>query len=196
MIQNIPHPISRIPSPVSSHSPSMLPAHTQPPLLPLPAHPPVLPIGVRGAETADIAGIVHLVKVHAYRGDVLPRSLRDIEHTLNDWFVAVDQTGEVFACVSLLPYSDRYAEVRSLAVDDRVKGQGYGQAVVAQLIAIARERQIPVVFALTRAVQFFLKAGFSITDKEHYPEKVFKDCSICPLLHNCDEIAVELKLTS
>ncbi len=47
-----------------------------------------------------------------------------------------------------------------------------------------------MVFALTRAVPFFEKQGFIITDKDNFPEKVWRDCMICPVRHACDEVAV------
>jgi amino-acid N-acetyltransferase len=98
------------------------------------------------------------------------------------------------ACVSLLYYTPELAEVRSLAVSDAVKGQGWGKAIVAAIIAKAEREQVPTLFALTRAVHFFEKAGFSVTEKDRFPEKVWRDCHICPLLHHCDETAVILRV--
>ncbi len=66
----------------------------------------------------------------------------------------------------------------------RVRGRG----------ARARARGIPTVFALTRAVPFFERLGFAVTDKERFPEKVWKDCVVCPLQHACDETAVVMDL--
>ena len=57
-----------------------------------------------------------------------------------------------------------------------------------------RRRGIPTLFALTRAVPFFEKMGFSITEKERFPQKVWNDCNICPLKEMCDETAMVLEL--
>jgi amino-acid N-acetyltransferase len=105
-----------------------------------------------------------------------------------------EEAGAIVACVSLLYYTPELAEVRSLAVSDAVKGQGWGKAIVAAIIAKAEREQVPTLFALTRAVHFFEKAGFSVTEKDRFPEKVWRDCHICPLLHHCDETAVILRV--
>ncbi|MGB5059003.1 MAG: argininosuccinate synthase, partial [Candidatus Promineifilaceae bacterium] len=130
----------------------------------------------------------------ARRGDLLPRSALSIRDTLHDWLVGVYPDGDIVACVSLFYYTPYLAEVRSLAVSDRVKGQGWGRTIVKEAVNEARHRNVPTLFALTRAVDFFQKVGFKITVKERFPQKVFRDCSICPLLEACDETAVVLEL--
>ncbi|HEX6386093.1 MAG TPA: GNAT family N-acetyltransferase [Anaerolineae bacterium] len=149
---------------------------------------------VRAATPADIASILRLVNEHARRGELLPRTAVSIRDTLPDWLVGEDEEGCIVACVSLLFYTPTLAEVRSLAVDDRCKGQGWGSTIMAALIVEAQRRGVPTLFALTRAVRFFERAGFTVTDKEMFPEKVWRDCHICPIRHRCDETAVVLHL--
>jgi len=148
---------------------------------------------IRPATPTDIPGILALVNEHVRRGDLLPRTAKSIRSTLSDWLVG-EQAGVIVACVSLLYYTPGLAEVRSLAVSDAVKGQGWGRAIVAAIIAKAEREQVPTLFALTRAVHFFEKAGFAITEKDRFPEKVWRDCHVCPLLHHCDETAVILRV--
>ena len=150
---------------------------------------------IRPAVAGDVAGIHSLVTEYAGRGDLLPRTAESIVETLPDWLVA-EQDGLVMACVALLPYNASLAEVRSLAVNGAVHGQGWGAAIVAAAIAEAQRRGIPMLFALTRAVPFFVRAGFAITDKVFFPEKVWRDCNICPVREACDETAVVLHLDS
>jgi amino-acid N-acetyltransferase len=85
-------------------------------------------------------------------------------------------------------------EVRSLAVLPVFRSYGLGRKIVLALVERARQRGIPTVFALTRAVAFFERLGFSVTNKERFPEKVWRDCAICPLQHACDETAVVLEI--
>lgn len=147
---------------------------------------------VRPTE-ADVPGLVALVNAYARRGDLLPRSEASIRATLDDWVIG--KVGEsIIACGSLLLYSPTLAEVRSLAVADAAQGTGLGRKVVEALLEEARHRHIPTVFALTRAVGFFQRMGFAITDKEFFPQKVWNDCAICPLKDNCDETAVVRQL--
>jgi argininosuccinate synthase len=151
---------------------------------------------IRAAKPKDIPDIMTLVEDHAQRGALLPRTAESVHETLDNWLVGKDEDGEIVACVSLHRYTPALAEVRSLAVADKVKGQGYGRTIVKAIIAEARQRNVPTLFALTRVVPFFQKLGFHTTSKERFPEKVWRDCQICPVFHNCDETAVFMHLAS
>jgi argininosuccinate synthase len=153
-------------------------------------------MNIRPARLEDVSGILFLVNEHARRGDLLPRTAASIRDTLTDWLIGKDETGEIVACVSLLVYSPVLAEVRSLAVADSVKGAGWGRTILKEILLEAQHRDIVTVFALTRAVKFFLNGGFHITTKDRFPEKVWGDCQMCPLRDHCDETAVVLHLRS
>ena len=141
----------------------------------------------------DIAGLTEMINEYAKRGDLLPRSEEHVRATLPDWLIGKDGD-QVIAIGSLLMYGPKLAEVRSLAVSDEVQGTGTGRRLVAGLLDMAKEREVPRVFALTRAVKFFERVGFEITVKENFPEKVWNDCSICPVKDACDETAVQVYL--
>ena len=148
---------------------------------------------VRPAHPIDVPAIAELVEAQARRAQLLPRSIQEINATLADWIVGED-SGRVIGCVSLLAYSPQHAEVRSLVVADSVRGHGLGSALVKQLVEVAGQRRIPTVFALTRAVPFFLRNGFQVCDKTCFPDKIWRDCQRCPLLEQCDETAMVLDL--
>jgi N-acetylglutamate synthase-like GNAT family acetyltransferase len=150
-------------------------------------------VAIRPATKEDVSGIVALVNEQARRGNLLPRSAAAIQATLDDWLVA-EANGEITGCVSLLPYTSGLVEVRSLAVQDKAQGQGVGLQLVQALIHEARRRRVPTLFALTRAVGFFERCGFAVTERHLFPEKVWRDCHQCPLRHNCDETAMVLHL--
>ncbi len=160
-----------------------------------PAAAPHPVVQVRPAATGDLAGIIQLVNEYARRGDLLPRPPEAIARTLADWVVGVDTTGQVLGCGSLLIYTAQLAEVRSLAVAPAAQGIGLGRAVVEALVTEAGRRNIPTLFALTRAVPFFQRLGFHITEKDRFPQKIWQDCVLCPLRENCDETAVVRELT-
>ncbi len=150
-------------------------------------------MNVRPATLADVPTIAGLVGDYARRGEVLPRSTEEIQETLDDWIVG-EKMGQVLACGSLLRYTPRLAEVRSLVVHGGAKGNGLGSAVVRALIALAQRRNIPTLFALTRAAPFFQKLNFVPSKKELFPEKIWRDCQLCPIQECCDESAVVLCL--
>ena len=152
-------------------------------------------IAIRPAVLADVPGISRLVLAHAIQGKVLPRSAEAIEATLADWIVACADE-EVLGCVSLLRYTSGLVEVRSLAVEERYQGLRLGSKLVEALLAEARRRQVPMLFALTRRVAFFERFGFRVTERSRFPEKVWHDCRLCPLIDNCDETAMVLELAA
>jgi amino-acid N-acetyltransferase len=148
---------------------------------------------VRPAVEADVEPIAGVVAEHARQGHLLPRSAENIRASLPAWLVA-ELDGKVVGIGSLLEMSPTLVEVRSLAVLPAYRSYGVGGLIVRALVERARERRIPTVFALTRAVPFFLRLGFAVTDRERFPEKVWRDCVVCPLQHACDETAVVLEL--
>ena len=148
---------------------------------------------VRPARDADVPAIVEVVNENVRQGHLLPRSEANIRTTLESWVVAT-VNGRVVGIGSLVEMSPVLVEVRSLAVLPAYRAYGIGGRVVRGLVAQARRRGFPTVFALTRAVSFFERLGFSVTDKERFPEKVWRDCAICPLQHACDETAVVFEI--
>jgi amino-acid N-acetyltransferase len=148
---------------------------------------------VRPATEADVQAIADIVNEHARQGHLLPRSSENIRSSLANWLVA-ELGGQVVGIGSLLTMSPTLVEVRSLAVLPAFRSYGIGALIVSGLVERARERGIPTVFALTRAVRFFERLGFMVTDRERFPEKVWRDCVVCPLQHACDETAVVYEL--
>ncbi len=150
-------------------------------------------ITVRRATLADASQIFSLVNLGEREGQLLPRTLESIRASICDWIVAVDGVRLVGAS-ALVEMHSALAEVRSLVVAPDYRKFGVGAQIVHALIDLARERNIATVFALTRAVLFFEKQGFIISDKENFPEKVWHDCSICRLQFACDEVAMVMSV--
>jgi amino-acid N-acetyltransferase len=152
-------------------------------------------ITIRPATVADVASIAALVMANAIQGTVLPRSAAAIEVTISDWLVAAADE-EILGCVSLLGYTSGLVEVRSLVVGERYRGLRIGSRLMEALLLEAKQRGVPRLFALTRKVAFFERFGFEITERARFPEKVWHDCRLCPLIDNCDETAMMLNLTA
>ncbi len=144
---------------------------------------------IRKATRKDAEGISELVNLGEREGQLLPRSLDAILVGIDDWLVA-EEGGAIIGCASLVEMGPTLSEIRSLAVTTAYRRNGIGASIVEALIQEARARNIPMVFALTRAVPFFEKLGFAVTVKEDFPEKVWRDCMICPVQRACDEVAV------
>ncbi len=151
---------------------------------------------IRSATLDDVPAIVVLIAQNARRGGLLPRGESSIRAHIDNFLVAEADDDVIAGCGSLLPMNTTLVELRSLAVDENARGGGVGKQIVAALIDEARKRKFGTIFALTRAVAFFEKCGFQVAPKEFFPEKVWNDCVACPLLENCDEVAVMMPLHS
>ncbi|MBP3966169.1 MULTISPECIES: N-acetyltransferase [Paenibacillus] len=143
----------------------------------------------RKATESDIETLVDLIAGYAEKGIMLPRS-RDMLKRQIHTFVVAEVSGEVVGCGSLTQLGADLVEIRSLGISEGYKGLGIGSKLVDQLLHEAKEQNIPKVMALTYEVNFFEKNGFTIVNKEIFPEKVWTDCIHCPKQHACDEIAV------
>lgn len=153
---------------------------------------------VRGAVLSDVPALEALMAPYIATGDLLPRSNYDVCRHIKEYVVAEAAGGrgggEIVACGSLKIYSQQLAEVAGLAVRPEWQGAGLGRAVVEALILEARAHGLTEVLALTRKPVFFLKLGFALAEREHFPLKVWADCNRCPRNTCCDEVAVMLRL--
>lgn len=117
---------------------------------------------IRLAVRDDVPGIKTLIEQFVASGDVLPRTLEEVEYLLPTFFVA-EMGGEVVGCVTLEVYSWKLAEVRSLCVSLKAQGRGVGTRLVQACVDLARERGILEVMAITRSEDFFRACGFDYT---------------------------------
>ena len=148
---------------------------------------------VEQAIDSDVTSIQRLLNHYAAMGELLPRAESDIIDNLQH-FKVIRKDGHVIACGSLEHFTEELAEVRSLMVASDIKRGGLGRKIVEDLVATARERNVTRVMALTYVPEFFHKLGFITVNKDIFPEKVWGICVNCYKFHNCDEIAVLLKL--
>ena len=126
---------------------------------------------------------------HVGDGTLLRRTLAEICENIRD-FVVVEHEGEVVGCGALHLYGMHLAEVRSITIGPKAKGQGAGRMLIDALLAEASRQSVTCVCLFTRIPDFFGKMGFTVVDKELLPDKMYKDCLRCPRLHACDEIAM------
>ncbi len=148
---------------------------------------------IRMAGPQDLRSLASLVEGYSSTGQVLPQTERGIRQTIGDWILA-EEDGAIVGCGSLLRYTPSLYEIRSLVVASEHQGRNIGSSILGALIEMARARRVGTVFALTRAVPFFLKADFELSDTSLFPEKVLKDCAPCPIKDRCDELPVVLQI--
>lgn len=147
----------------------------------------------RQATAQDIDTLYDIIQGYAEKGIMLPRTKETLSVQL-DTFVVAEIDGQLVGCGSLTRLGQDLVEIRSLGVSDGYKGQGIGKALVNSLVHEAKQQGIPKVMALTYEVAFFERSGFTVVEKEIFPEKVWRDCIHCKKQHCCDEIAVLKRL--
>jgi len=143
----------------------------------------------RNAVVEDVEPLYLMIEEYAQRGIMLPRSRQALTRQI-DQFVIAEIEGRFVGCGSLFKLGNDLVEIRSIGLNDEGKGKGIGSMILAKLVEEARNQKIPKVMALTYAVDFFLRNGFEVVEKEIFPEKVWTDCVNCKKQHACDEIAV------
>jgi amino-acid N-acetyltransferase len=144
---------------------------------------------VEKAKIGDVPQIQQLVNYFADKDEMLARPLSEIYENIRDYFVIRDGK-KIIACVALhVSWSD-LAEVKALAVSEKIQRSGLGSKLVAACIKEAKELEIPIVFCLTYKPLFFEKQGFVEVDKMKLPKKVWTECFHCPKFPDCGEVAM------
>lgn len=159
-----------------------------------PASPPAAlgaGLDLRRACVEDVDGIHALIDRASQVTTVLPRTRDSIAENLQGFIVAVEG-GRIVGCGLLAIFTRELAEIKSLVVDETLRGQGVGGKVVRALVEQARRLGIRRVFALTDSVPFFVRQGFREVSKATLPHKVWGECIRCPKFFNCNEDAVEI----
>jgi amino-acid N-acetyltransferase len=143
----------------------------------------------RNAVLPDAEQIHALISAHFESGTLLPRTFPEICENVRD-FVVAEEAGRIVGCGALHLYGLHLAEVRSITVDPRYRNKGTGVLLVRKLLKEAARHNVSCVCLFTRIPEFFGRLGFSIVRREDIPDKLYKDCCVCPKLHCCDEVAM------
>ena len=148
---------------------------------------------IRPATIHDVPRIQQIINSHAELGKMLFKSYAQLYEDLRD-FGVYEAQGRVMGCAALTIIWADLSEVRSLAVDEALRGRGIGRQLVQWTISEARRLGIARLMSLTYEQVFFEKLGFRVVPKETLPLKVWSDCVRCPKRDGCDEIAMLLEL--
>jgi amino-acid N-acetyltransferase len=117
---------------------------------------------IRSAAHADIPAIIEFIKPFVESHKLLPRTYDELDELMPHFFVA-ERDGLIVGCAALEIYSNKLAEIRSLAVDPFTQGLGVGKLLVRACVERASERQIFEIMAITSADGFFQSCGFDYT---------------------------------
>ncbi len=145
---------------------------------------------LRKATVADIKGIHAILLNAASSGLLLPRSLSQLYSHCRDFHVLESAGETILGCCALSVVWDDLAEIRSLFLENSLRGQGWGRKLTELCMAEAKNLGIRRVFTLTYQTGFFSSIGFLEVGKDLLPQKIWADCIHCPKFPECDEIAM------
>lgn len=148
---------------------------------------------LRTASPSDAPAIHELVTSNLETGHLLPRSLDEIQEHIPRFIVA-ERDGQVVGCAELARLSPLVAEVRSLVVDESLRGQKIGTRLIEHLASRAAVAGYETLCAFTHDPSHFVRLGFTIVPHIWMPEKIAHDCTNCALFRRCGQYAVRLGL--
>ncbi len=135
--------------------------------------PDVIEPNVRRARTSDVPAIKRLVDTYAGK-ILLEKNLVTLYEAVQEFWVA-ERDDEVVGCGALHVLWSDLGEVRTVAVDPKVKGQGVGHAVVQRLLEVAQELQLQRLFVLTFETDFFGRHGFTEIEGTPVTAEVYEE---------------------
>jgi amino-acid N-acetyltransferase len=113
----------------------------------------------RPARTSDIKGIRTLIDTYAVGKRLLTKETVTLYESVQEFSVAIDN-GEVVGCGALHVLWEDLAEVRTVAVIERLRGTGVGHQLMQAIEKRAREIGVRRIFCLTFETTFFGRHGF------------------------------------
>ena len=140
---------------------------------------------IRPARTADVRTIRSLVDTYAFDRRLLSKATVTLYEDVPE-FIVGELDGEVVACGAVHVMWEDLAEVRTVAVDPSLRGQGVGARLLDSLLQRARDLGVKRVFCLTFETGFFGRHGFVEIDGTPVDHDVFEQ-----LLQSYDEGVAE-----
>ena len=114
---------------------------------------------IRSARTADIKGIRKLIDTYAIGGRLLTKETVTLYESVQEFTVAIEDN-EVVGCGALHVLWEDLAEVRTVAVLERLRGKGVGHQIMQAIEERAGAIGVKRIFCLTFETQFFGRHGF------------------------------------
>jgi len=147
------------------------------------------PFTLRKASLEDVDAIYNLLQYFAERKLLLPKTKDQLFHQIRS-FRVIYSANQLVGSAQLDIFTSELAEVKSLAVHEDFHCHGLGRLLVEDCEKEAMTMKVKNIFALTYQVKFFEKLNYRLVDIQSLPEKVFKECVVCPFYGACNENAL------
>ena len=147
-------------------------------------------IEYRKANLSDIAQMQELVLPEIESGTILIRSEDEVATNIRSYMLAYNGD-ELVGFNALHIHTSSLAEIRSLIVQEKLRGQKIGENLVLRAIEEAKTLGLKRVLSLTYKQAFFERLGFVEIPKESLPEhKIWADCIKCKHFPICNEVSL------
>jgi amino-acid N-acetyltransferase len=150
---------------------------------------------IRKAVLMDIPQIHNRINALSSKGPVLPRARSELYEFLRDYWVYCDRSSErILGFCSLHVFWENAAEIRSLVVEEDVRGRAIGEMLVRACFEEAKELGVSHIYILTNIPEYCEKFGFVEIEKSSMPQKIWADCLKCQKFPDCDEVAMSIDI--
>jgi amino-acid N-acetyltransferase len=131
-------------------------------------------VTIRPATTSDIKTIRHIIDVNKASRRMLEKETVTLYETVQE-FVVAEIDGKVVGCGALHVLWEDLAEVRTVGVEDNVRGQGVGHKILEELIERAKKIGVKRIFCLTFETEFFGRHGFKEIEGTPVSHEVYNE---------------------
>jgi amino-acid N-acetyltransferase len=147
-------------------------------------------ITYKKASLIDIEAMQKLVYSEVESGVILERSSDEMATNIRSYHLAyVDDTLAGFCALHI--HTASLAEIRSLVVDEKFRGNKIGKGLINKSVEEAKKLGLKKLLSLTYQQSFFEKLGFVEIQKESLPEhKIWADCIKCKHFPICNEVSL------
>ena len=136
---------------------------------------------IRPARTSDIKAIHTIIDAYVLGRRLLAKETVTLYETVQEFTVA-EFDGEVVGCGALHVLWEDLAEIRSVAVLEKMRGKGIGNAIIANIVDRSRILGVARIFCLTFETDFFGRNGFKVIEGTPVDHEVYQQ-----LLRSYDE---------
>jgi len=140
---------------------------------------------IRPAKTSDIKAIRAIIDTYVLGRRLLAKETVTLYETVQEFTVA-EFDGEVVGCGALHVLWEDLAEVRTVAVLEKMHGKGVGNAIIANIVERAKNIGVERIFCLTFETEFFGRNGFQVIEGTPVDHEVYQQ-----LLRSYDEGVAE-----
>ena len=140
---------------------------------------------IRPARTSDIKAIRSIIDTYVFGRRLLAKETVTLYETVQEFTVA-EYEGEVVGCGALHVLWEDLAEVRTVAVLEKMRGKGVGNAIIANIVERAQKIGVQRIFCLTFEIDFFGRNGFQVIEGTPVEPEVYQQ-----LLRSYDEGVAE-----